>query len=48
LDTDQDGRIDQYGAGVEPTLIRVAPFIWQNGGKVSSERIRIKLRSKTA
>jgi len=38
LDTDQDGRIDQYGAGVEPILIRVAPFIWQNGGKVSSER----------
>ena len=38
LDTDQDGSIDQYGVGVEPTLIRVAPFIWQNGGKVSSER----------
>ncbi len=35
LDTDQDGQVDQYGAGVEPTLIRVAPFIWQNGGKVS-------------
>ncbi|MBK9602328.1 MAG: sugar ABC transporter substrate-binding protein [Anaerolineales bacterium] len=35
LDFDSDGRIDQYGAGVEPTLIRVAPFVWQNGGKVS-------------
>jgi multiple sugar transport system substrate-binding protein len=35
LDTNQDERIDQYGAGVEPTLIRVAPFIWQNGGTVS-------------
>ncbi|HNF35982.1 MAG TPA: sugar ABC transporter substrate-binding protein [Anaerolineales bacterium] len=35
LDVDSDGRVDQYGAGVEPTLIRVAPFVWQNGGKVS-------------
>ena len=38
LDTDQDGGIDQYGVGVEPTFIRVAPFIWQNGGKVWNER----------
>jgi len=38
LDTNQDGSIDQFGAGVEPDFIRVAPFIWQNGGKLSSER----------
>jgi len=25
---------DQYGVGVEPSLIRVAPFIWQNGGEL--------------
>ncbi len=25
---------DQYGVGVEPALIRVAPFIWQNGGEL--------------
>ncbi len=35
LDTDQDGQIDQYGVGIEPELIRVAPFIWQNNGFVS-------------
>jgi multiple sugar transport system substrate-binding protein len=37
LDTDQDGQADQYGAGIEPELIRVAPFVWQNGGEVSNE-----------
>jgi multiple sugar transport system substrate-binding protein len=25
---------NQYGVGVEPALIRVAPFIWQNGGEL--------------
>lgn len=35
LDTNNDGSIDQYGAGVEPDFIRVAPFIWQNSGKIS-------------
>ncbi len=33
-DTDGDGRPDQYGAGIEPSLIRAAPFIWQNGGEL--------------
>ncbi|MCB8946177.1 MAG: sugar ABC transporter substrate-binding protein [Ardenticatenaceae bacterium] len=32
VDTDGDGRFDQYGAGVEASLFRLAPFIWQNGG----------------
>lgn len=26
--------MDQYGVGVSPSLIRVAPFIWQNGGEL--------------
>lgn len=33
-DTDGDGRIDIHGLGVEPTLIRVAPFVWSAGGEV--------------
>ena len=36
-DTDADGKIDQYGLGVEPTIIRVAPFVWSNGGEVVKE-----------
>ena len=30
-DADGDGVIDQYGLGVEPSLFRLAPFVWQNG-----------------
>ena len=33
-DIDGDGVIDQYGLGVEPSVIRVAPFIWSNGGEL--------------
>lgn len=29
-DRDGDGQVDQYGLGVEPSLFRLAPFIWQN------------------
>ena len=29
-DTDGDGHVDQYGLGVEPSLFRLAPFVWQN------------------
>ena len=25
---------EQYGVGIEPSLIRLAPFIWQNGGDI--------------
>lgn len=32
LDTDGDGRVDQYGLGTEASIFRIAPFIWQNGG----------------
>jgi multiple sugar transport system substrate-binding protein len=30
IDQDGDGRMDQYGLGLEPSLYRLAPFIWQN------------------
>ena len=33
-DTDGDGTIDQYGLGTEAPIIRLAPFIWQNGGEL--------------
>ncbi|MDQ3696140.1 MAG: sugar ABC transporter substrate-binding protein [Chloroflexota bacterium] len=33
-DTDGDGRTDQFGAGIEPSLVRVTPFIWQAGGEL--------------
>lgn len=34
VDTDGDGAIDQFGLGVEPELIRLAPFVWSNGGEI--------------
>ena len=34
IDTDGDGLTDQYGLGVENSLIRFAPFIWQAGGEI--------------
>ena len=33
-DTDGDGVTDQYGVGVEASLFRLAPFVWQNGGEI--------------
>jgi multiple sugar transport system substrate-binding protein len=33
-DTDGDGALDLHGLGVEPQLIRVAPFVWQHGGDI--------------
>lgn len=29
-DVNGDGTTDQYGLGVEPSLFRLAPFVWQN------------------
>jgi multiple sugar transport system substrate-binding protein len=34
IDRDGDGAPEQYGLGVEPTVIRIAPFIWSNGGSL--------------
>ena len=33
-DDDDDGTVDVYGLGVDPEIIRVAPFIWSNGGRL--------------
>ncbi len=33
-DKDGDTWPDKYGLGLEPALIRMAPFIWQNGGEL--------------
>ena len=33
-DLDGDGVVEQYGLGIEPTLVRAAPFIWMNGGEI--------------
>jgi len=33
-DTDGDGQTDQFAVGLEPILFRLAPFIWQNGGRL--------------
>jgi multiple sugar transport system substrate-binding protein len=33
-DRDGDGTVDTYGLGVDPEIIRVAPFIWSNGGRL--------------
>lgn len=33
-DTNNDGRVDEHGLGFEPSLNRIAPFIWQAGGEI--------------
>ncbi len=33
-DLDDDGAMDRYGLGVEPEVIRLAPFVWSNGGEL--------------
>jgi multiple sugar transport system substrate-binding protein len=33
-DLDNDGNPDQFGAGIEASLIRLAPFVWQAGGEI--------------
>ncbi|MCB9128161.1 MAG: sugar ABC transporter substrate-binding protein [Ardenticatenales bacterium] len=34
LDTDGDGSTDQYGVGIEASIFRLAPFVWQAGGEI--------------
>lgn len=34
LDTNGDGTTDQYGAGIEASLFRLAPFVWSAGGDI--------------
>jgi multiple sugar transport system substrate-binding protein len=33
-DENGDGTFDVHGVGIEPQLIRVAPFVWANGGEI--------------
>ena len=33
-DRDDDGTVDVYGLGADPEIIRIAPFIWSNGGRL--------------
>jgi multiple sugar transport system substrate-binding protein len=33
-DRDGDGVVDVWGLGVDPEIIRLAPFIWSNGGEL--------------
>ena len=33
-DADGDGVTDQYGVGMDPEIIRLAPFIWSSGGEL--------------
>jgi multiple sugar transport system substrate-binding protein len=43
-DFDGDGATDQYGVGVEPSLYRLAPFVWQNSAPiVNSEEFPTRL-----
>lgn len=39
-DWDGDGTIDQYGLGIEPSLFRLAPFVWQNAGPLVDDMER--------
>lgn len=34
VDVDGDGFIDRHGLGVEPGIIRLAPFVWSAGGEL--------------
>ena len=34
IDHNNDGTIDQYGLGVDPSLFRLAPFVWQNNAPI--------------
>jgi multiple sugar transport system substrate-binding protein len=36
-DRDGDGTPDVHGVGVDPEIIRVAPFMWSNGGEMIDE-----------
>lgn len=36
-DHNGDGRIDQYGLGVEPSLARLAPFVWQHEAPIVND-----------
>ncbi len=37
-DTNGDGRAEQHGLGLEPSLVRAAPFIWQQNGHIAQQQ----------
>jgi multiple sugar transport system substrate-binding protein len=39
LDLDGDGQIDQYGVGIDASLPRLAPFVWQQGGDLVDDPV---------
>jgi multiple sugar transport system substrate-binding protein len=39
-DTNNDGIIDQYGLGIEPSLFRLAPFVWQNNAPIVDDEVQ--------
>jgi multiple sugar transport system substrate-binding protein len=40
LDTNGDGQVEQHGLGTEANLVRVAPFIWMNGGEIVDRQVQ--------
>jgi multiple sugar transport system substrate-binding protein len=34
VDSDGDGKPEQYGLGVDNSIVRVAPMVWSNGGEL--------------
>lgn len=38
-DADEDGTAEVYGLGVDPEVIRVAPFVWSNGGRLVDDEV---------
>ena len=52
-DLDGDGTTDQYGVGIDPSVFRLAPFVWGNGGELvvlesGLRPIRLALDSRAA
>jgi multiple sugar transport system substrate-binding protein len=39
-DTDRDGAVDVYGLGTDVEIIRLAPFIWSNGGEIVDDPVQ--------
>jgi multiple sugar transport system substrate-binding protein len=39
-DVDGDGRFDRHGLGVDPEIIRLAPFVWSSGGRLVDDTAR--------
>jgi multiple sugar transport system substrate-binding protein len=40
VDSDDDGTVDRYGLGVEPGIVRLAPFVWSQGGELFDDDVQ--------